>query len=533
MVVRASAWLCGRPTEHLKGRAQQPMSQSCIFFLEKTASKFPDKIAVVDRDTSYTFIQLTNRAKMLALSIPSEFKNQPIAVYLDKSLDCVVAFAAVLYSGNFYVPLDSTSPSERLKKVLNNLAPPLTITAKKHVDLLTSCGGAIPTLLIEEFADNRVPDVAEELHLMERTKSVIDTDPIYCLFTSGSTGDPKGVLIPHRAVRDCSDWLEQCFEVSGEEVIGNQAPFYFDASVPDIYLMMKTGATLHIIPEDYFSFAPLLIDYLEHNSVTLIFWVPSVLIRVANLGLLRGRTLPALKRVLFCGEVMPCKFLNYWIKHLPHTQFSNLYGPTETTYACMYFIVDRPFRDNDVLPLGQACANTEVFLLDGEDKLVQGNEIGELCVRGSSLALGYWNDTKKTQSAFPQNPLNKNFLDRVYRTGDLARYNLKGELEFCGRRDSQIKLSGFRIELGEIQSAVTSLPEISDSLVLFNENDSEITLFFASSNFNAGPDRIRKKLMALLPKYMVPVKYHQILELPHTSTGKVDRVRLIREYFEG
>lgn len=509
------------------------MSQSCIFYLEKTATMFPNKIAVVDRDKSYTFKQLTTRAKLLALSIPSELTNQPIAVYLEKSVHCIVAFAAVLYSGNFYVPLDSASPGERLKKVFKNLSPPLTITANKHVEFLTAYCGAAPTLLIDELSDSPVLDVVEEGHLMNRTELVIDTDPIYCMFTSGSTGDPKGVLIPHRAVGDCVDWLEQCFELSGEEVLGNQAPFHFDASVPDIYLMMKAGATLHIIPEEHYSFVPLLIDYLEKNGVTLIFWVPSVLVRVANLGLLEGRTLPALKRVLFCGEVMPCKFLNYWIARLPHTQFSNLYGPTETTYACTYFVVDRPFKDDDVLPLGRASTNTEVFLMDSQNKLVQGTEIGELCVRGSALALGYWNATEKTQLAFPYNPINQNFEERIYRTGDLARYNHNGELEFCGRKDSQIKLSGFRIELGEIQHAVTSLPEIIDSLVLFNEFEEEITLFFVSNDADGGPEIIRKKLMTLLPKYMVPAKYHQFSELPHTSTGKVDRVRLANEYFEG
>jgi D-alanine--poly(phosphoribitol) ligase subunit 1 len=509
------------------------MAQSCIFYLEKTASMFPEKIAVVDRDKSYTFKELTDRAKVLALSIPSGIRNQPIAVYLEKSVDCIVAFAAVLYSGNFYVPLDSSSPLERLKKVMNNLSPFLTITANKHVDFLTASCGAVPTLLMEDLSASQLLDVDQERHIIERAESVIDTDPIYCLFTSGSTGEPKGVLIPHRAVRDCSDWLEECFEVSGEEVIGNQAPFHFDASVPDIYLMMKTGATLHIIPEEHYRFVPLLIDYLDNNSVTLIFWVPSVLVRIANLGLLEGRTLPALKRVLFCGEVMPSKFLNYWIKQLPHTQFSNLYGPTETTYACTYFIVDRPFKDDEVLPLGRPCANTEVFVLDTQNRLVEGDEIGELCVRGSALALGYWNDTEKTRLAFPQSPLNRNFVERIYRTGDLAKYNHKGELEFCGRQDSQIKLSGFRIELGEIQSAVTSLPEISDSSVLFNKSGGEITLFYVSNNLDAGPEGIRQKLLGLLPKYMVPVKYYRISEMPHTSTGKVDRLRLSREYLEG
>lgn len=492
---------------------------------------FPDKVAVVDRGKSYTFRQLADYAKMLAIQIPAEINNRPIAVYLDKGVHSIVAFAAILYSGNFYVPIDASSPGERLRKMFSSLLPALTITSTNHVEFLAASCGALPIVLLDNFVEGAKVNPIEEKRLLDRTKSVLDSDPVYCMFTSGSTGAPKGVLIPHRAVKDRSEWLEHCFEISGEEVIGNQAPFHFDASVPDIYLMMKTGATLHIVPEENYKYLPLLIDYIEAHDISVIFWVPSVLIRVANMGLLRGRSLHALKRVLFCGEVMPCKFLNYWIEHVPHAQFSNLYGPTEATYACTYFTIDRHFEENEVLPLGQSCPNTEVFLLDSEGELVEGNEPGELCIRGAGLALGYWNDPERTQIAFPQNPLNKNFSERIYRTGDLARLNARGDLEFCGRKDSQIKLSGYRIELGEIQNAVVTLPGILDSLVLFNEDENEITLFFVSDSVETGPEILRKKLMTLLPKYMVPARYHQISEMPRTSTGKVDRVGLGREFF--
>lgn len=506
------------------------MSQSCIFYLENTAARFPEKTAIIDKEKSYTFAELREKARALAQAIPTALKNRPIAVHLDKGVDSIVAFAAVLYSGNFYVPLDSASPPERLKKVLTNLSPAVIIAAKGHRKFLASCCAGEQILLVDALPEFPPPGVTQKFFLEGRAGAIIDTDPIYCMYTSGSTGDPKGVLIPHRAVRDYIEWVEHCYRVNEAEVIASQSPFHFDNSVLDIYVMMKTGATLHILPEEHFSFPSLVIDYLERNEVSLIFWVPSALIRIANLGLLEGRALSALKKVLFCGEVMPCKFLNYWVKMLPNTEFSNLYGPTEITDVCTYFIVDRLFEDDDVLPLGFACANTEILVLNSQDQLVEENEIGELCVRGSSLALGYWNDAEKTRLSFPQNPLNRNYPERIYRTGDLAKYNERGELMFCGRKDSQIKLSGFRIELGEIENAVTALPDIRNSLVLFNEPEAQITLFYASNRDDFGPEQIRQMLRLSLPKYMVPSKFYRLTELPLTSNGKIDRVTLARDY---
>ena len=509
------------------------MSGSCISFLDETVARHPDKLAVVDSNTSYTFSALRDKAKSIAISIPLGLRNQPVAVYLDKSAESIATFAAVLYSGNFYVPLDVASPLERISKVLGSLAPAVVITSKQHEDFVRDCCEGMQVLLLDELPDFTSGEPGIEGAQDDRVESVIDTDPIYCMFTSGSTGEPKGVVISHLAVHDYIGWFEQCYGLTEDEVIANQSPFHFDNSVLDIYSMWKTGATLHILPEADFRFPSSVVDYLEDNRVSLIFWVPSALIRIANLRLLEGRELPALRKILFCGEVMPCRFLNYWVEHLPTTQFSNLYGPTEITDVCTYFVVDRIFADDDVLPLGFACGNTDVFLLDENDNLILGDGMGEICVRGSSLALGYWNDAEKTRLSFPQNPLNSKYVDRIYRTGDLAKYNERGELVFCGRKDSQIKLSGYRIELGEVENATLSVPQIANCAVMFNEEKQQITLFYVSERGDIGPDVIRARLQTLLPKYMVPTRLVAMMELPLTSNGKVDRVKLADEHFCG
>ena len=440
-------------------KEKEKMQASVMEWLEATAGKYPQKVAIKDEGEAVNFCDVRNKALAIAREIVGLNKGvqKPVVVYLEKSAKTLVSFFAAAYSRNFYSPIDIEMPRPRVEKILEVLEPEIVITTnvlKADFDELGYKGNYI-------IYDDVIVDKEDEKVVLPVANSVIDTDLLYVLFTSGSTGVPKGVGIRHRSVIDYIDWVTEEFDVTCEDSFGNQAPFYFDNSILDIYSMMKTGATLYIIPKKLFSQPVLLLDYLKENEINTIFWVPSALITVAKIRALKNVDLNGIvKRVMFCGEVMPNKQLNYWRTNLPDAVYANLYGPTEITDACTFYLVDREFDDEASLPIGKPMKNTEILVLDEKDQLVLPSNvgaIGELCVKGTSLAVGYYNNPEKTKAAFVQNPLNTKYDEIIYRTGDLVSYNEYGEIMYMGRKDYQIKHMGHRIELGEIETAVSPL----------------------------------------------------------------------------
>ncbi|EDP6858771.1 AMP-binding protein, partial [Campylobacter upsaliensis] len=279
------------------------------------------------------------------------------------------------------------------------------------------------------------------------------------------------VSISHKSVIDYAFWVSEEFELDENEIIANQAPLYFDNSILDIFPTIKEGGSVHLVPNSLFAFPLKVLEYLENEEVNTIFWVPSVLIYFANTQALEKFKLEKLKKVLFCGEIMPNKQLNYWRTHLPHTLFANLYGPTEITDVCCFYKVDREFKDDELLPIGKACKNTELLVFDENKNFInEAGKKGELYVRGTSLSLGYYNDIEKTKAAFIQNPLHHNYLDLLYKTGDIVAYNEFGELLCYGRLDNQIKFKGHRIELGEIEAVLNSHEKIKNSACIFKDD---------------------------------------------------------------
>lgn len=498
------------------------MIRNVVEYLEEIVCKYPNKIALTDENRKITFSQVREEALKVAYKIKlecGEVKNQAIAVYMKKSVECIVSFIGIAYSGNFYCPIDFNSPKERIKKIIKTLNPMVVVcNDDKQMDSLN----------IEKIIS--YPDVLkiEEWCEVYNYKNVLDIDPLYVLFTSGSTGQPKGVTISHKGVIDYIEWLYKTFEFNETTIFGNQAPFYFDNSILDIYSTLKTGATMVIIPEKLFAFPNSLIEYLNNHEINTIFWVPSALISVANSGMLEKRSFVTLKKVLFCGEVMPNKQLNIWRKTYPNAIYANLYGPTEITDVCTYYIVEREFQDEEPLPIGKACQNTEILILDENDKLVRENEIGELCVRGTGLSMGYYGDEEKTNKVFVQNPLNTKYKDLIYRTGDLVKYNEKGEIVYVGRKDFQIKHQGHRIELGEIESAVSAMNEIQQNCALYDDIMKKIILVCVT-NGKIGEKEIYRNLQQKIPKYMMPSIIKIIDTMPLNVNGKIDRTKLKKE----
>lgn len=506
------------------------MKANVTYWLDETAARFPDKTAYADEKKEITFGELRTQARRIGgeLALRGLFKK-PVAIFLEKGVDVLVSFMGTAYSGNFYSPIDVDMPGSRVNKILEVLQPVIVITTAPLKEVFSQYAYQGEFLLLEEISGERDAAIAEEKNAREAAleaarRKCIDTDLLYVLFTSGSTGVPKGVTINHRAVIDYIDWVTETFEITEKDSFGNQAPFYFDNSILDIYSALKTGATVYIVPKNLFAQPVLLLEYLLEKKINTIFWVPSALIVVAKLKAFRNVDLSdTLKRVMFCGEVMPNKQLNVWRKFLPNVQYANLYGPTEITDACTYYLVDREFADEEPLPIGIPMPNTDILVLNEKNELVQGDEAGELCVRGTSLSMGYYNNPEKTREAFVQNPLNRAVPELIYRTGDIVKYNERGELLYLSRKDFQIKHMGHRIELGEIETAVSSLKEVSQNCCLYDEKHQKIVLFIEENLEKAD---INEKISHLVPEYMLPNKVIVVEKMPINANGKIDRVKL-------
>ena len=352
---------------------------------------------------------------------------------------------------------------------------------------------------------------------------MIDSDVLYVLFTSGSTGTPKGVIISHKGIVDLSEWITNALGFNEKTVFGNQSPFYFSFSVYEIYQTLKNGCTTYIVPQRLFSQPTKLMAYLDENEVDTIIWVPSMLTIISTLRALNRPHLSHLKNIFFGAESFQVKHLNRWMDEYPNARFINLFGPTEVTDTCTWYEIKRRFAENEILPIGDACKNKDVFLLDDGKLVREPGVIGEICMRGSGVAYGYYNDPERTAEAFIQNPLNTTYHETIYCTGDLGRYNERGELVYVCRKDFQIKYGGRRIELGEIETAASAIEGVDDCCCLYESDKLRIVLFYIG---NTDEKSINKQLKEKLPDYMVPGKIIHLESMPHNLNGKVDRQAL-------
>lgn len=496
---------------------------SAVCLLERSCGLWPDNKAVSDAETTLTYRELRDRSRRAASALIGELSSRaPVIVYLPKSADMITGFCAAMYAGRPYVPTDAAAPRGRLEKIISNLAPSAVITNGALAGNLEGIPGDYKVFLIDELV-SRGHDGAE---IDSALKTVTDSDPIYIMYTSGSTGAPKGVTIPHRGVLLFARWAERTFGWTSGTVIANQAPLYFDVSVMDVYGAMRCGGHLILTPEALFHFPNKLPEFLRDNAVTHIYWVPTVMINIANSGALDGVELPALKTIAFAGEVMPNKQLNVWRRALPGRVFANLYGPTETD-VCTAYVVDREFSDSEPLPIGSPLPDMHVLLLGEDGKAVGPGETGEICVSGSGILLGYWNNPEQTARAFASDPDNAAYPTRYYRTGDLGWWNERGELIYSGRRDGQIKLRGNRIELGEIEAAARMLPGAENVCAVFDKPRQEIVLFVETAE-EITMRTARKELRGAIPAYMMPGRVVTMAQLPHNANDKIDRVYLAK-----
>lgn len=489
--------------------------------LEETGKRFSDKQAFIDDRRCISFSDLNQEIYRIAsVLIAKKYQRKSVVVFLDKSIECIVSFLGVAITGNFYTPIDTSMPRSRIEKIMQILHPSAIITDAQHMEQVRKFVADAEILVYEDIMAGDVNIEA----VMKASQTVIDSDALYVLFTSGSTGTPKGVVISHRAMMDYVEWVADKFQIDETSVLGNQSPLYFDLSIQDVYLPFLTGCTVVLLPEQKFMRPKLLLHELIEHNVNTIFWVPSALCLLADFKALQMKELPELRKILFCGEVMPVKYLNQWRSAFPEAEFVNLYGPTEACDACAYYIVERDFAVDQKLPIGMARENMDIFLLDEQNRLIgEPHETGEICIRGISLSSGYYRMPEKTRESFIQNPLHSEYNDIIYRTGDLGEYNDAGELMYVSRKDWQIKHMGHRIELGEIEVTSMTIDGVQRAVCLYDAEKRKIILVYVGE-----PEEkdVFKQLKNLIPLYMLPETICKVEQLPKNRNGKTDRVYL-------
>ena len=502
--------------------------------LATSAERYPDKPAVEARGRALTYGELQTRSNQLAhlLRERGVRRGDRVGLFFPKAVESLVAMLGVLKAGAVYVPLDPHAPARRVAGIAENCGVRALVTTAERLRALDASSLACAVLVSGEGqGDAEIPWSALDAYPTTAPPELsVEGDLAYILYTSGSTGQPKGVMLTHRNALTFVDWCATTFDIRPEDRLSNHAPLHFDLSVFDVYNALGAGATVSMIHEEIAVFPQRLAALMESQGLTVWYSVPSALVYLLLHGDLGTRDLDRLRLVLFAGEVFPMKYLRQLADVLPRAELYNLYGPTETN-VCTYHRVDRwRLAGQERLPIGRACANTETLALDPDGRVIGSGEIGELYVRGPSVTPGYWGDPAKTQRALVPNTLQPHLGERLYRTGDLVTPDEHGEYLFLGRRDSQVKSRGYRIELGDIEAALYAHPSVAEAAVIAvpdGEVGSRLRGFVAlkpGESLTAGA--LQAHCGGLLPRYMVPESIELRPELPKTSTGKTDRTRL-------
>ncbi len=500
------------------------MQKNVLEWLEKSAEFFADKIVFEDTENSITFSEVLRRAKATGTAI-SEFiePGRPVAVLSGRNVYTPTIFLGAVYAGCFYAPLDGGMPDYRLNQIIGILKPEIIVTDRENYARASLLAPECRILVSDEIAETD----ADENKLAEIRRFAKITDPLYVIFTSGSSGVPKGVITSHQSLMCYIEAYDKVMNITSEDVFGNQSPLDYIAAVRDIYLPLKCGASMFIIPKQCFAVPTKLFDILNEKRITAIGWSVSAMTVPTAMGVFKYSTPEYLKKICFSGSVMPCKYLKIWQEHLPDALFVNQYGPTEATASCTYYVVEKKVDDDDVLPIGVPYENYSVFLLNEDNTAVPQGELGEICVSGPILALGYYNDPERTENAFIQNPLNSCYREPIYKTGDLGLMRSDGILEFHGRKDRQIKHMGHRVELDEIEEVAKKVKNVSECLAVYNQQKEQIMLIYAGE---ATAKEIALEIRQKLPEFMIPRKTVKIEEIPRLPNGKID-MQTIKEYY--
>jgi amino acid adenylation domain-containing protein len=501
------------------------MKRNVLEYLEETLRRRGDAVAFSDGAAHCSFEELNRRARAVGSSLLPYGRRKPAAVLMDRRPDTVAAFLGVLYSGNFYIPLEKEMSAGRIALILDEAKPQVLICDETTADNIAEYGYKGPVLRIKEIIGAAV----DEAGLAEARAAAIDADPVYVVFTSGSTGVPKGVVANHRNLIDYIEALSETLRIDEDTVFGMQVPLYVDACLKEIWCTIKHGSRTVLLPRKLFATPVKLVEFMNEQGVNTVCWVVSALTIISGLNVL-DRIVPELRTIAFGSEVFPSKQFERWRKALPDARFINLYGPTECTGMSCFYEVGKDFPADAPIPIGKPFPNTEIFLADESGRLVTDPNVrGEIYIRGAGVTPGYYNSFERTAEAFVQNPINSAYPETVYRTGDVAAYNDLGELIFIARKDWQIKHMGYRIELAEIEALALRRDEVRAACCVYVREKDRIVLFYSGSD---SENELSAHMRRTLPRYMEPAKYIRLEALPCTPNGKADRALMLNRASE-
>ncbi|MEX2375262.1 MAG: amino acid adenylation domain-containing protein [Dehalococcoidia bacterium] len=516
-------------------------------WLTSSAERFPESCAVHAGPRSSTFADLEQESNRLAHALKDAgcVRGDRVAFALPKGTSAYMTMLGALKAGASYVPLDVQGPALRLSRVLSATEPRCLVATPGSFDMCREAARLAGNdevrfaVLDGRLDDREVVFSSHDLPAFSGHRPSNPTgpdEPAHLLFTSGSTGVPKGVVVTHRMVTAFVEWAVEYFDMGHQDRLSAHSPLTFDLSTFDFYAAMAAGAELHPVPPKHNLLAPKLVEFMADRGLTQWFSVPSVLTYIESFDALPADGLPRLKRLMWCGEVLPTSTLRYLMERLPHVTFTNLYGPTEAAIASSYYTVPEiPGSPTASIPIGQPCAGESLHVLDEDLRPCAVDEVGDLYIGGVGLSPGYWRDAEKTESVFLDGPFLHLDVDRIYRTGDLASAREDGQIVFHGRADTQIKSRGYRIELGEIEAALAALDFLRESAVVAIQREGfEGSLICCAYVPAPGDDvdvaLISRALLGYLPRYMLPARWLEADALPRTSNGKVDRPALKDEF---
>lgn len=492
------------------------MQTSVLDWLDNTAERYAGKTVLADENRKITFSEFNNYTKSIGTYIARLVSdNSPVVVMSGRHVLTPATFLGVVRAGCFYAPMDATMPLSRLNSILGVIKSDFMLVDKEHLETAKKLDFSGKIIIIDDI----ISTIPDENLLSHARSGLTEISPLYVIFTSGSTGVPKGVITSHHSLMCYIDTVCKVLDINESDVLGNQSPLDYIAAVRDIYLPLKTGASTVIIPKNEFSMPTELFETLNKNRVTTLCWSVAGIELPAKLGAFDCVKPEYLKKVCFSGSVMPCKYLKIWQENLPDVLYVNQYGPTEATASCTYYVVEEKVDDDTVLPIGTPYENYSVILLNEDGTETAEGKIGEICVKGPILALGYYGDSERTNESFIQNPLNKNYRELIYKTGDLGCFREDGLLMFHGRKDRQIKHMGHRIELGEIEETAKQIDGLGECCALYNKEKEHLYLFYTG---DVPSKEIVLHFRKVLPAFMVPRKLVALEELPKLPNGKLD-----------